>query len=217
MNGTPVRGLAASALLAASLLLGSCTAPTVPTPSASGAGSTATASPSSTPAPTTVASSGGPSATPTGTPASASPSASPATDLRGTNVGLLNAYDPVAGVLTIDVVYFLSGTEAVTYLAERPALWDNLECAAGPYTGGSTVGCAIPSDYYLVNENPRLRSLPLAAQARVKLIPWPDCCETAATTREALANRAATKPPLLISFDVAASGQITEVSEVYTP
>ena len=131
-------------------------------------------------------------------------------------MGLLRGFDVTTGVLSIDVVYFLVGEEAIAHLAERPSLWKYLECEAGPYSGGSTSGCSIPNDYWVVNENPLVRSLPLAPDAMIKLIPWPSCCEPVATNRAALGVRAGAEPPLLISFDVN-DGLITAVTEVYTP
>ncbi|HSN43461.1 MAG TPA: hypothetical protein VLR88_05330 [Propionibacteriaceae bacterium] len=129
----------------------------------------------------------------------------------------MRGFDEASGVLSIDVVYFLIGEEAIAYLADRPSLWKYLDCEAGPYDGGSTSGCSIPNDYWVANENPLVRSLPLAPDALIKLIPWPRCCEPMATDRAALAERAASEQPLLISFDVNESGQIAAMTEVYTP
>lgn len=220
MTDTGVRSLAATALLGGALILAGCTAPTLTPPVASGtAPSSSISEPSGAPSTPVATETVAPSAQPSGPSASASVSgsASPETDLRGTTMGLLRGYDVGTGVVSVDVVYFLSGDQAITYLAERPSLWQQLECPSGPYAGGSTAGCSVPNDYYLVNENPRVRTLPLAPQARIRLIPWPNCCEATPATRDALAARAASQPPLLMSFDVTESGQISELSEFYTP
>lgn len=56
--------------------------------------------------------------------------------------------------LTMDVIQFLTGPQAVdSYHRDNPADPD------GP-----------PNDYYIVNENPRLRTLPVAADVRVRLV-----------------------------------------------
>ncbi|MGZ5296101.1 MAG: hypothetical protein ACXWYT_04185 [Actinomycetota bacterium] len=33
-----------------------------------------------------------------------------------------------------------------------------------------------PNDYYIVNDNPRLRTLPISAAAELRIIDWADCC-----------------------------------------
>ena len=34
-----------------------------------------------------------------------------------------------------------------------------------------------PNDYYIVNDNPRLRTLPIATDAELQIIDWTDCCD----------------------------------------
>jgi hypothetical protein len=59
-----------------------------------------------------------------------------------------------ARTLTVDVVQFLTGEAAVeAYQREHP------DEPLGP-----------PNDYYILNENPRLRTLPVDAGAQVRLV-----------------------------------------------
>jgi hypothetical protein len=36
----------------------------------------------------------------------------------------------------------------------------------------------VPNDYFIVNDNPRLRELPVAPGLRILLLDWTDCCDT---------------------------------------
>jgi hypothetical protein len=64
-----------------------------------------------------------------------------------------------ASLLVFDLAYFLTGEEA------------NQEAAA------DGVQTPVPNDYYIVNDNPRLRRLPLAAEVDVRYIPQDRCCD----------------------------------------
>lgn len=205
MNALLRGRMAAVALAVAALLAQGCTA--TPTPAASP--SVPSASPSALPTP-----SGMPSPAASGTPASPSTT----TDLQGANEGFVTSFDEATGSLTVDVVYFLTGQSAISYAVEHQAYWDRLTCDGRTYTGGVTTRCALDNDYIIVNENPRLRVLPVASGAAIKLVPWPDCCEVQPTTRTAFAQRSRNQEmPLLVSFTVAPDGSITDVSEIYTP
>ena len=35
-----------------------------------------------------------------------------------------------------------------------------------------------PNDYYIVNDNPRLRTLPIAPDAELRILDWADCCSS---------------------------------------
>ncbi len=35
-----------------------------------------------------------------------------------------------------------------------------------------------PNDYYIVNDNPRLRTLPIASDAELRILDWADCCSS---------------------------------------
>lgn len=64
-----------------------------------------------------------------------------------------------SGRLTFDLAYFLTGEEA-----------NQAAAAHGDET-------PVPDDYYIVNDNPKLRQLPVAADAKIRVIDWNDCCE----------------------------------------
>ena len=36
----------------------------------------------------------------------------------------------------------------------------------------------VPNDYFIVNDNPRLRQLPVAPGLRILLLDWTNCCDT---------------------------------------
>jgi hypothetical protein len=61
--------------------------------------------------------------------------------------------------VTYDLAYFLTGDEATQ------AAKDHGEEAPPP------------NDYYIVNDNPKLRTVPLAAGARLVLLDWNHCCD----------------------------------------
>lgn len=163
---------------------------------------------------------GGPPATPPATPTVA-PSPTPtvtATDLQGVNEAFVTAFDDAAALLSVDVVRFLSGQEALDHAAGHPVYWDRLVCNGGGYEGGDTTGCSIDNDYLIVNDNPRVRTLPVTPDVDIRLIPWPECCEVEPTTRAAFAERVLEQEhPLLVSLDVAPDGSVTQVWEIYTP
>ena len=59
-----------------------------------------------------------------------------------------------------DLAYLLTGDEANEEAAER---------------GEET---PVPNDYFIVNDNPRLRRLPVAPGLQIILIDWTNCCDT---------------------------------------
>ncbi len=64
--------------------------------------------------------------------------------------------------LTFDLAYFLTGDDAV-----KAAIKD------GVIEPGET----LPNDYYIVNHNPLLRTMPIAANVDVRVIDWTNCCD----------------------------------------
>jgi len=113
------------------------------------------ATPSSTPLPTTGSPSPGPS--PTG-----SPSPAPGTDLGdGRHFGYIESVDirTLPGTMVLDLAYFLTGDEANEAAEEH---------------GDET---PVPNDYYIVNDNPRLRTLVVSRDVRILLIDWMNCCD----------------------------------------
>jgi hypothetical protein len=73
----------------------------------------------------------------------------------------VRAVDVDAGTIVFDLAYWLSGDEA-----------DRAYQEATGETGH------VPNDYYVVNENPRLRQLTLADDLRLRLLDWTECCDT---------------------------------------
>jgi len=61
--------------------------------------------------------------------------------------------------LVLDLAYFLTGDEANEAAAE------------------DDVDTPVPNGYYIVNDNPKLRTVPIADDATVRYIPADPCCE----------------------------------------
>ena len=96
-----------------------------------------------------------------GTVDAAEPAPFPGTSLQdGRHFGYVRAVDVDAGTIEFDLAYFLSGKEA------------NAAYHAAGGTG------PVPNDYFVVNDNPRLRTLALAPDAHLRLLDWNHCCET---------------------------------------
>ena len=72
------------------------------------------------------------------------------TRLRGT---------PPDATLTFDLAEFLTGEAAVQAAAEH---------------GDESPP---PNDYYIVNDNPKLRTMPVAPNVTIRAIDWTNCCE----------------------------------------
>lgn len=96
-----------------------------------------------------------------GTVDAAEPAPFPGASLQdGRHFGYVRAVDADAGTIEFDLAYFLSGEEA------------NAAYHAAGGTG------PVPNDYFVVNDNPRLRTLALAPDLRLRLLDWNHCCET---------------------------------------
>jgi hypothetical protein len=65
-----------------------------------------------------------------------------------------------AAMLTFDLAYLLTGDEA------------NKEAARRGYP------TPVDNDYFIVNDNPKLRTLPLADDVELRLLDWKHCCDT---------------------------------------
>ncbi|HZD17146.1 MAG TPA: hypothetical protein VE669_03290 [Actinomycetota bacterium] len=115
--------------------------------------------------PTAPSATGEPSPTPTGeltSPASPpiSPTLEPPPPLEdGRHFGFIKRVDVRNRVIVFDLAEFLTGDEANEAAAEH---------------GDET---PVPNDYYIVNDNPRLRTLPLSPDLRLRLIDWNHCCD----------------------------------------
>ncbi len=66
---------------------------------------------------------------------------------------------PPNASMTFDLAYFLTGEAANQAAAEHG------------------VQTPVPNDYYIVNDNPRLRTLPLSPTVDTQAIDWTNCCE----------------------------------------
>jgi hypothetical protein len=141
--------LAIAFLIAAALFAAACS---------KNGGAAAAGSPSSSaPAPTTSS----PTPTPTESP-SESPTQSPSAELPdGRHFGFIHSIDLSSHVPTLvfDLAYFLTG--------------DAANKAASKH-GEAT---PVPNDYYIVNDNPRLRTLALDPDVQIELVDWANCCD----------------------------------------
>jgi hypothetical protein len=113
------------------------------------AGSGSTSGTPSPPTPTAT------SPSPTG-----QPSPSPALE-DGRHFGFIESVDirTLPGTMVFDLALFLTGDEANQAAAEH---------------GDET---PVPNDYYIVNDNPRLRSLVVSSDIRILLLDWRHCCD----------------------------------------
>ena len=79
----------------------------------------------------------------------------------GRHFGYVRAVEVDAGTIVFDLAYWLSGDKADRAYQEATG-------ETGP----------VPNDYFVVNDNPRLRELTLADDARVRVLDWNECCTT---------------------------------------
>jgi hypothetical protein len=79
----------------------------------------------------------------------------------GRHFGYVTSVDVDTRTIQFDLAIWLSGEEA-----------DQAYQEATGETGH------VPNDYYVVNDNPKLRTLALAPDVRVRLLDWNDCCDT---------------------------------------
>ena len=73
--------------------------------------------------------------------------------------GYIESIDLASGSMVWDLAYFLTGDEA-NEAAEAH---------------GDEV--PVPNDYYIVNDNPKLRTLTLAPAVELSVIDWGNCCD----------------------------------------
>ena len=80
----------------------------------------------------------------------------------GRHFGYIKSVDlaPSPATLTFDLAYLLTGDEA------------NAEAAKRGYP------TPVDNDYFIVNDNPKLRTLPLAEDVELRLLDWGQCCDT---------------------------------------
>ncbi|HET7929149.1 MAG TPA: hypothetical protein VFM40_06300 [Actinomycetota bacterium] len=146
-----------------------------------------------------------------GTVEAAEPAPFPAASLQdGRHFGYVRAVDVDADTIEFDLAYFLSGQEAN----------DAYHAAGG--TG------PVPNDYFVVNDNPKLRTLVLAPDVRLRLLDWNHCCETFFEGDLALFAQAIEQQADVTDGDLIYRGQsqwwvtvengvVTEIEEQYSP
>jgi hypothetical protein len=147
-----------------------------------------------------------------GTVDAAKPPPFPGASLEdGRHFGYVRAVDADAGTTEFDLAYWLSGKEA-----------DRAYQEATGNTGH------VPNDYFVVNDNPMLRTLALAPDVRLRLLDWNHCCETFFDGDLALFAEAIGQQTDVTDGDLIYRGQsqwwitvengvVTEIEEQYSP
>jgi hypothetical protein len=129
----------------------------------------------------------------------------------GRHFGYVRSVDPDAGTIEFDLAYFLSGKQA-----------DRAYQEATGDTGH------VPNDHFVVNDNPMLRTLTLAPDARLRLLDWNHCCETFFDGDLSLFAQAIEQQTDVADGDLIYRGQsqwwvtvengvVTEIEEQYSP
>ena len=171
-------------------------------------GPTATASGPTTSGPTASTSSAPSGATATG----ATGSTGAAAELEdGRHFGWITEID-ASGSLTFDLAYFYTGEEANEVAAER---------------GDET---PVPNDYYIVNDNPKLRDLAVAPDVTISVFDWNRCCDERVTVDLATFADVMSNPDGFVENDgrlyygqaspywvTVEDGAVTEIEEQYLP
>ncbi len=111
---------------------------------------------------------------------------------------------PPDATMTFDLAYFLTGDAANQAAAEH---------------GDET---PVPNDYFIVNDNPKLRTLPMSPTVAIEVIDWTNCCEPtsvpytdwAASLTDPTDALHGTESPYWITVK---DGQIVKIEEQYLP
>jgi hypothetical protein len=107
--------------------------------------------------------------------------------------------------LTFDLAIFLTGKEAEQAAAEA----------------GDEV--PVPNDVYIINDNPKLRTLPLAPTVKIQLLKWSRCCDVVVSVdfetfagyiKDPTDDFHGTLSPYWIRVQ---DGQIVKIQEQYLP
>jgi hypothetical protein len=176
--------------------------------------------PESTGAPTGATTTGptGPTATepPPETPsvtvsATPSPEEGEAELEDGRHFGFIESVDLEGLALEFDLAYFLTGEEANAAAEEH----------------GDEV--PVPNDYYIVNDNPKIRTLGVAPDLEIVLFDWDRCCEeTISGSLEGLAEAINGGEPVTVDGHLyqgplspywltVEGGAVTRIEEQYLP
>jgi hypothetical protein len=129
----------------------------------------------------------------------------------GRHFGWIKAIDP-SGSMTFDLAYFYTGDEANQVAADRAD------------------ETPVPNDYYIVNDNPKVRTLAIAPAAEIRVFDWNRCCDRHLTVDLATFADVISNPdgnvevdghvyngqtsPYWITVD---HGAVTEIEEQYLP
>jgi hypothetical protein len=161
--------------------------------------------------PTAATSSGPSGATATGATGSTGATGAAAELEDGRHFGWITEIDPT-GSLTFDLAYFYTGDEANEIAAER---------------GDET---PVPNDYYIVNDNPKLRDLDVAFDPEISVFDWNRCCDERVTVGIATFADVMSNPDGFVEDDgrlyygqaspywvTVADGAVTEIEEQYLP
>jgi hypothetical protein len=146
-------------------------------------------------------------ATPSQTSASQSeaPSSTPAMDDGRYFVFVKKLHGtPPDATMTFDLAYFLTGDAANEAAAEN---------------GDET---PVPNDYYIVNDNPRLRTMPVSPTVQINAIDWTNCCEPTSVPYTDWAASLTHPTDALLGTQVpywitVTDGQIVTIEEQYLP
>ena len=159
-----------------------------------------------TPTPSASTASTSPSTSPSASSsASASPSSAPALDDGRYFVFLKKLHGtPPDATMTFDLAYFLTGDAANQAAADH---------------GDET---PVPNDYYIVNDNPRLRTMPISPTVDIQVIDWTNCCELTSVPYADWAASIDHPTDALLGAQVpywitVSSGQVVTIEEQYLP
>jgi hypothetical protein len=129
----------------------------------------------------------------------------------GRHFGFIESVDLEALALEFDLAYFLTGEEANAAAEEH----------------GDEV--PVPNDYYIVNDNPKLRTLGVAPNLEIVLYDWDRCCdETIEGSLEGLAEAINGGEPVTVDGHLyqgplspywltVEGGAVTRIEEQYLP
>ncbi len=147
-----------------------------------------------------------------GTVDTAVPAPFPGASLEdGRHFGYVRSVDAEARTIEFDLAYFLSG-----------------EAADRAYQEATGDTGHVPNDHFVVNDNPMLRTLPLAPDVRLRLLDWNHCCGTFFDGDLSLFAQAIREQADVTDGDLIYRGQsqwwitiengvVTEIEEQYSP
>jgi hypothetical protein len=129
----------------------------------------------------------------------------------GRHFGFVRSVDISGRTIEFDLAYWLTGEEANEAYQEATG-------ETGP----------VPNDYFVVNDNPRLRELALSPDLRLRLLDWNRCCDTFFEGNLDLFAQAIEEQADVLDGDVVyrgvsqwwitvENGLVTKIEEQYSP